>query len=109
MSFDNMQPSISTCRVLVKTSHCVLQTAVGVHVQRIELCRLKSVLVQRTGASKIDSNIRCGTGISEPIFFITKRHLRSAIIKSEVGSFHYWGETNYVEQSFRKFPLFCGT
>jgi len=48
MSSYNIQPSISLSRSVVEMSHSVLQTAVHVHMQRIQLC-LKSLLVQRTG------------------------------------------------------------
>jgi hypothetical protein len=49
MSSYNIQPSISLSRTVVEMSHSVLQTAVHVHVQRIELYSLKGLLAQRTG------------------------------------------------------------
>jgi len=49
MSSYNIQPSISLSRTVVEMSHSELQTAVHVHMQRIELYWLKGLLVQRTG------------------------------------------------------------
>lgn len=49
MSSYNIQPSISLSRTVVEMSHSVLQTAVHVHMQRIELYWLKGLLVQGTG------------------------------------------------------------
>jgi hypothetical protein len=64
MSPYNIQPSISLSRTVVEMSRSVLlNTAMHVHMQRIEVYCLKGLVVQRTGT--VDMELQ---GISEPIF-----------------------------------------
>jgi hypothetical protein len=49
MSSYNIQPSIRMSRTVVEMSHSVLQTAVHVHMQRVELCWVK-----RTGTLNVE-------------------------------------------------------
>jgi hypothetical protein len=54
MSSYNIQPSISLSRTVVEFSHSMVQTAVRVLMQRIELYWLKGLLVQKTGTVDVE-------------------------------------------------------